>query len=108
MNLSLKAVGAVALAAAFIPAGSALADRPDSERTTFLLSKSVDGGIPNGPSRNAAVSHDQRIARVIAFESDASNIVAGDANASTDVFVVKRAAGWAQNGSPWTPGPVAI
>src|SRR4051812_30486875 len=52
--------------------------RPPSQRTTFLLS-TAQGAFPNGPSRNAAVSHDQRIARYIAYESDASNIVDGDA-----------------------------
>ncbi len=32
-------------------------------RTTFLLSRSATGGYPDGPSRNPAISHDQRIAR---------------------------------------------
>src|SRR4051794_30767952 len=45
-----------------------------SQRTTFLLS-SAKGAFPDGPSRNAAVSHDQRVARYMAYESDASNIV---------------------------------
>lgn len=80
----------------------------DSVRTTFLFSRSVSGGIPNGPSRHGTVSHDQRIARVAAYESDASNIVDGDVNGMTDVFVVRRAAPWGRNGTPWAMGPTEL
>src|SRR5436309_3127591 len=73
-----------------------------SARTTFLLSKG-QGGFPNGPSRNAAVSHDQRVARYIAYESDASNIVDGDANGTTDVFLVIRSKPFGTRGTPWQP-----
>jgi hypothetical protein len=73
-----------------------------SQRTTFLLS-SAKGAFPNGPSRNAAVSHDQRVARYIAYESDASNIVDGDTNNATDVFLVIRASPSGHNGTPWKP-----
>jgi hypothetical protein len=79
------------------------ARRPASQRTTFLLSSANGGGLPNGASRNAAVSHDQRIARYIAYESEASNIVAGDTNGQTDVFLVPRAQPYGQNGTPWKP-----
>jgi hypothetical protein len=75
-----------------------------SERTTFLLSRAADGGFPNGDSRNPAVSHDQRIARVMAYESDASNIVSGDVNNTTDVFIVRRQGPWGQHGTAWTMG----
>ena len=91
------------LCAAILPATSAFA-QADSNRTTFLLSRAYDGGLPNGVSRNAAVSHDQRIARDIAYESDATNIVQGDTNGLTDVFVVHRAGPWGSNGSPWNIG----
>jgi hypothetical protein len=64
----------------------------------------MTGGVPNGPSRNGTLSHDQRIARVAAFESDATNIVDGDTNGVTDVFFVRRATPWANNGSPWIMG----
>src|SRR3954454_16129169 len=76
--------------------------RPPSQRTTFLLS-SAKGAFPNGPSRNAAVSHDQRIAHYMAYESDASNIVDGDTNGQTDVFLVIRAEPFGHNGTPWKP-----
>src|SRR4051794_33645867 len=75
-----------------------------SERTTFLLSRAADGTFPNGDSRNPDVSHDQRIARVLAYESDASNIVNGDVNNATDVFIVRRQGPWGQHGNPWSVG----
>src|SRR4051794_21987881 len=74
--------------------------RAESQRTTFLLS-TAQGSFPNGPSRNATVSHDQRIARFMAYESDASNIVDGDTNNATDVFLVIRAQPFGHNGTPW-------
>jgi hypothetical protein len=77
------------------------ASAADSLRTTFLFSRSVSGGVPNGASRNGTISHDQRIARFAAYESDASNIIDGDSNGVTDVFFVRRATPWANNGSPW-------
>jgi Tol biopolymer transport system component len=100
MRSPLRLLAAAALCAAVLPAGTALA-QADSNRTTFLLSRAYDGGLPNGVSRNAAVSHDQRIARVIAYESDATNIVPGDANGLTDVFAARRAAPWGHTGTPW-------
>jgi Tol biopolymer transport system component len=103
MRNALRLLTAAALCAAVLPAGTAFA-QADSNRTTFLLSRAFDGGLPNGVSRNAAVSHDQRSARDIAYESDATNIVPGDSNGLTDVFVVHRAGPWGSNGTPWTLG----
>jgi Tol biopolymer transport system component len=103
MQGSIRLLGVALLCAFAIPAGTAFA-QADSNRTTFLLSRAYDGGLPNGISRNPAVSHDQRIARDIAFESDATNIVPNDTNGLTDVFVVHRAAPWGHDGTPWTPG----
>lgn len=85
-------------------AGAADRTAADSVRTTFLFSRSVSGGVPNGPSRNGTISHDQRIARVAAYESDASNIVNGDTNGVTDVFMVRRSGPWGRNGTPWAMG----
>lgn len=86
----------------------ATASAADSLRTTFLFSRSMTGGVPDGPSRNGTLSHDQRIARVIAYESDATNIVPGDTNGVTDVFMVQRAAPWGQNGTPWLMGDTKL
>jgi hypothetical protein len=76
--------------------------------TTDLLSRSHDGGVPNGPSRNAAFSRDARYARVVAFESDASNVVPGDANGLTDVFLVRRADPYGEDGSRWKAGATEL
>lgn len=85
-----------------VPGEAGVGGAAPSQRTTFLLS-TAGGGFPNGPSRNAAVSHDQRIARYIAYESDASNIVSGDTNGTTDVFLVFRAQPYGRKGTPWKP-----
>jgi Tol biopolymer transport system component len=82
------------------PRGVGVLGGTPSKRTTSLLS-TANGSLPNGPSRNATVSHDQRIARYIAYESDASDIVGGDANGQTDVFLVPRAQPYGQDGTPW-------
>jgi hypothetical protein len=79
-----------------------------SVRTTSLLSKAADGSLPNGPSRNASVSHDQRVASYIAYESDASNIVDGDSDGFTDVFLVRRAHPYGMNGTPWVPAETEL
>jgi WD40-like Beta Propeller Repeat len=79
-----------------------------SQATTTLLSRSLRGGVPNGPSSNAVVSRDDRLARLIAYQSDASDIVAGDTNGTTDVFAVHRAEPYSSDGSPWRIGSTAL
>jgi hypothetical protein len=100
---------ALALLAAIValPALPATAKRV-SKRTTFLLARSYQGYFPNGPSRNGAISHDQRIARYMAFESDATDLVEHDTNGFTDVFLVRRKPPWGNNGTPWVPGTTEI
>lgn len=87
---------------------SGVASEGESQRTTFLLSVAADGGFPDGPSRNPTVSHDQRIARFMAFESDATNIVGGDTNGRTDVFLVPRAQPFGRNGTPWRSAGIEL
>ena len=99
--------GALAAAALLSVAVPAAADAAGT-RTSFLLSRSAAGGYPDGPSRNPAISHDQRIARLMAYESDATNIVAGDTNGTTDIFVVQRAQPWGVNGTTWNVGPTVL
>ena len=62
---------------------------------TYPLNISVapNGAPANGSSSAPAVSGDNRKTRYAAFQSDASNLVAGDANAATDVFVWSRPKG---------------
>jgi hypothetical protein len=98
---ALATVAAAAVACVGLAAGSPPAQADTSVRTTFPLVRTFSGDQPNGPSRNPAVSGDGRIARAMAYESDASNIVPGDFNGATDVFVAFRAPGWGPNGTPW-------
>ncbi|HYZ27907.1 MAG TPA: hypothetical protein VE570_02545 [Thermoleophilaceae bacterium] len=100
--MALRSACAGLLMALVLALTAGVAGATPSQRTTFLLS-SANGAFPNGPSRNAAVSHDQRIARYIAYESDASNIVPGDTNGTTDVLLVSRAEPFGTDGTPWKP-----
>jgi Tol biopolymer transport system component len=52
--------------------------------TTILVSVSAGGGSADDPSATPAISADGRF---VAFGSQASNLVAGDTNATGDVFV---------------------
>ena len=58
--------------------------------TLELVSVASDGGFGDDYSEAAAVSFDGQF---VAFQSDATNLIAGDTNGWTDVFVRDRAAG---------------
>src|SRR5947199_5863697 len=62
---------------------------------TYPLDISVapNGAPGNGASSAPAVSGDNRKTRLAAFQSDATNLVGGDANGVTDIFVWHRPAG---------------
>ena len=60
-----------------------------STRQSTRLSVSTAGAQSNGRSAAPAISQDGAL---VAFESDATNLVAGDTNAATDVFVRDRTA----------------
>ncbi|MCB9883233.1 MAG: protein kinase [Planctomycetes bacterium] len=49
-----------------------------------LVSRAIDGGLPNGACYEPSLSADGRF---VAFVSDASNLVVGDRNRAADVFV---------------------
>jgi hypothetical protein len=83
MRLALVTILALALG------GAAVAEAKAPPRMQ-LLSKSVTGGFPNGPSHNGVFSQDRQCASLAAFDSDASDIVRGDTNGMTDVFLVRR------------------
>jgi Ca2+-binding RTX toxin-like protein len=89
--------------------GRAAADRFSAgDRETLLLSRAADGGFPNGASRNAAVAGDYQLASFAAYESDATDIVRGDSNGVTDVFLVRRAKPYSIDGEPWRPGATRL
>jgi hypothetical protein len=73
----LAAACALAACTLGFAAQSGAQDRADLQYTE-LISRDMDGGVPNGPSTNGVISGDRRWARVIAFQSTASNIVRGD------------------------------
>src|SRR5438067_7703416 len=73
-------------------------------QTTWLISKNRHGRRPNGPSTHGVISGDRRFARVIAFQSEASDLVAGDTNGASDVFAMLRAGSFGNDGSPWHGG----
>jgi len=57
------------------------------------ISATPSGTIANGSSSAATLSGDNRKTRYAAYQSDASNLVAGDANGVTDVFMWSRPKG---------------
>src|SRR3954451_7797145 len=83
---------------------------PTKDRETHLVSRSASGGFPDGPSRNAVFAQNGQGASFIAFESDATDIAAGDVNGFTHVFVLRRGGSFTQNrGEPWQPsGPAQL
>ena len=59
------------------------------------ISVGPHGEAANGPSGHATISGDDRKARLVAYDSAASNLVRGDTNGRTDVFVWHRPHGMA-------------
>lgn len=53
----------------------------------------------NGPSDNTTFSQDNRVASLMAWDSAASNFVAGDSNRKRDVFMFKRSGGFSLTGT---------
>src|SRR3954465_4095011 len=78
---------------------------------TVLASRTPSGGFPDGPSSHAAFSQDRTAASLLAFDSVASDLVAGDSNGFGDVFVVRRAkpfSAGARKATRWKPGATAL
>src|SRR4051794_11673083 len=94
----------LAVIAAAAPAAHAETAR-ESAQNTILISRAYDGGVPNGPSTHGVISNDKRWARAIAFQSEASNIVPGDTNGVSDVFVVRREGVFGNDGTQWFAAP---
>jgi Tol biopolymer transport system component len=78
--LPVAALALVAVAAAPGPATGATGDGG----TTVLVSVGLGGRPANGPSERASISADGRL---VVFTSHASNLVRGDRNDCTDVFL---------------------
>jgi hypothetical protein len=103
--LSLIAVVLVLPAAA---EGKKHRHKPPATPKMQLLSKSAGGGFPDGASHNGVFSQDRQLASLAAFDSDASNIVRGDPNGLTDVFLVHRKRPYSDKGEAWQRGRVSL
>ena len=102
------AMACVLSAGALVSAAPAAAQGRADLQTTELISQSLTGGVPNGPSTNAVISGDRRWSRLIAFESEASDIVRGDSNGAKDVFVVVRGGRYSNVGEEWRTGSTQL
>jgi hypothetical protein len=77
-------------------------------QTTSLISRDANGGTPNGPSTHPVISGDRRYARMIAFQSEASDLVKGDGNGVSDVFLIRREGSFSNDGEVWRPGKTTL
>jgi hypothetical protein len=95
INARARAIGAGATAAVLATSGLVLATvqrAAAAERPAETISVPLSGDL-DGTAFRPAVSDNGNI---VAFQSSATNLVANDANGSTDVFVRNRAAGTTQ------------
>jgi hypothetical protein len=105
--MPLRVLLAAVLLAVLVPVQTS-AGGGTRDTTTRMISQASGGGAPNGASTNAVISQDLRYARIIAFESEASNLVAGDTNRVKDVFAIRRAGSYGNRGTPWRPGKTQL
>ena len=94
-------LAALSVLAASLPEAS---NGQGRQASLTLFSRALDGGVPNGPSTNPVISGDLRYSQIIAYESEASDLVTGDTNGFKDVFAVRRGGSFGDTGSAWTPG----
>lgn len=73
-----------------------------------LISRAIGGGMPNAPSTNPVISDDKRFARVITFESAATNLVHATTGGQTNVYMVRRGGKDDGTGNWWTPGRTSL
>ena len=72
-----------------------------------LISRTANGGVPNGDITEPTISGDSRIARYVAYTSTATNITAGT-DGDRNVFLVKRGGSPGALGTPWKYGSTAL
>jgi hypothetical protein len=105
-RLAICAVVAAVLLAA--PAAARAAGAPAEGLATTLITRSLSGGFPDGASSRPVISLDQRYARVLAFQSAASNLVAPSPGAVSNVYYIVRRLPYDNRGGPWLPGPIEL
>jgi hypothetical protein len=105
LTLDMRRLIFVLLAAATctgaLASSAAAASRADLQTTVAI----TDG---NGDSSHAVISQDRRYSTILAFESEASDLVAGDTNGLKDVFMIRRAGHPGNNGSEWEQGATQL
>ena len=99
------AAGAL-LAPAAPPAGAVPSNNIGVDTT--IVSRSLSGGLPNGPSSHPVISLDARFATLLAFQSTATDLVARPTGGGSNVFFVQRAQPFDDTGSPWSAGPIQL
>src|SRR3954449_10860263 len=62
----------------------------------------------NGDSSHPVISQARRYSTILAFESEASDLVAGDTNGLKDVFMVRRGGHIDNEGSDWEQGATTL
>jgi hypothetical protein len=99
----MRALAAATLAAAVsaVLAAPALAGRANQQATVAITAG-------NGDSTNPVISQDRRYSTILAFESTATDLVAGDTNGVRDIFMMRRAGKADNNGSTWNTGPMRL
>jgi hypothetical protein len=99
-RLSTALLAACACAGVLAPVASA-ANRADLQSTVAITQG-------NGDSSHPVISQDRRYSTILAFESEASDLVPGDTNGVKDVFMVRRAGSPGNNGSEWQQGATQL
>ena len=112
MTRTALTLAAAALTATIAATAASSASTPQLHaaryQTTWAISRNLNGGTPNGPSTNGVISGDRRYARMIAFQSNASDLVKGDGNGTTDVFMIRREGSYSNDGEPWRGGKTQL
>jgi hypothetical protein len=89
---TLGSVGGAAVAVVLAAALPSVSAEPSRDTRTAIVTP-PSGPAANGSSANPTFSGDPGEARLLAFDTGASNLVAGDANGKRDVLVFVRGSG---------------
>src|SRR5205085_1661163 len=84
-----------------LPAAAGAQDRAASQTTVQITNGNAPSGAP-------AISGDERFDRVLAFQSDASDLVPGDGNGKTDVFMAANATPDVNASATWRPNALEL
>ncbi len=91
---------------ALVACAGALAPAAAADRADLQFTEAITHG--NGDSTHPVISQDRRYARVLAFESLATDLVPGDTNGLKDVFMIRRSGRPNNRGTAWTAGPAQL